>query len=123
MATELNLHFTRGDTYTIDADVFESDGITPLNLTNAVVTMTCKADRLCSDSDALFQISTVTGDIAITNPGTLGQFVVSIPGTATISLSPLQLRSVFDIVIEIAPAYRETVFHGHLELTENVTDL
>lgn len=56
----------RGDTPLWDLAVLDTDGA-PLNLTGYTIRMTAKSDLDDADVDAVFRLSTTTGEIVITN--------------------------------------------------------
>ena len=56
----------RGDTPIWDLAVLDTNG-DPFNLTGYTIRMTAKTDIDDTDADAVFQLSTTTGEIVITN--------------------------------------------------------
>lgn len=56
----------RGDTPVWDLAVLDTNG-DPFNLTGYTIRMTAKTDIDDTDADAVFQLSTTTGEIVITN--------------------------------------------------------
>ena len=116
----LEAPFFQGTTPTLTVTVTLADGVTPVNLSGAVIYLTCKSDP--SDSDpGLFQLSTTGGQIAILTQsgGTLGQFVVTFPGAATTSLRVL-LSYPYDVRVILSDNV-QTVLYGQLTLSQAIT--
>jgi hypothetical protein len=113
----LDLEFTQGTTYVLDCQYFL--GAAPLDLSTATIYMTGKADYGVPDASALFQISTTSGDIAITDAAQ-GKFVVTIPPSATAGLNGLQLRMVYNVMIDLSPN-RYPVVMGRIDLLRSST--
>ena len=112
--------FFQGTTPTLTVTVTQLDGVTPVNLTGAVIYLTCKADP--SDADpGLFQLSTTGGQIGISpqSGATVGQFVVTFPSVATAALSAL-LSYPYDCRV-ILGGNVQTILFGPLTLAQAIT--
>lgn len=134
----LNLKFVRGDLFALYVTYTTADG-TPIDITNATIYMTCKPALNMPDSSAIFAISTTSGDIVKTVPSA-GQFVVSVPSSATLNAQEQLFPAPYNIVVEVGPPYtsslglsgfsglsgqglyRVTVFSGEICLIPNVLE-
>ena len=133
----IDICYTRGDTYVLYG-TYAVDKV-PVNITGASIRMIVKTGQDVPDADALFTISTATGDILITD-ASAGQFVVTVPSSKTIGISAYLSRWFYNIILEIGSGvsgysgwlgysgfgglsgnglYRATIFKGRFELTSS----
>jgi hypothetical protein len=136
MSKRLDLCFPAGTTQYIPVS-FEVGCNNPTDISAAVITMTCKTDPYAPDANALWQISTTSGDILILD-GPAGSFAITIPATATAGLGGLLANSVYSLELEIGPTpsysgfsgfngysgkgkYRNVVIWGDIHLVPNST--
>jgi hypothetical protein len=119
--TPFNLAFVQGNTPSLTVTVTEADGVTLVDITDATIYLTCKADPGDTDDDALFQLSTTRGDIVIPDQsGVLkGQYIVTFPAAATEALSAL-LKYPYDSKVELG-GNLQTVIGGTIQLTQAIT--
>lgn len=83
------LEITRGDTTTLNVSCFQTDGVTPLNITGYTLWFTAK--YVVADADpGVFQKTTTAGGITITNAA---------GGIATVSLVPTDTSSLAGVVL------------------------
>lgn len=121
MPTEQDVElFFRGDTPIMDLAVTQEDGVTPYDLTNHTIWMTAKRNKDDADVDAIFQASTISGAITITNgPAGLAQIVP--PTTATSSLTADE-NLFYDVQVRNNAGTRtHTVTYGRLKVRRDVT--
>lgn len=88
----------KGDTYVIYCSYSTSNGA-PIDITGASIIMVAKTAVDVPDADSIFTISTTTGDITIPAP-TSGQFVVTIPVTATALVASSMFPCIFSIKVQ-----------------------
>lgn len=138
--TFLPLKFEKGNIFPL-ACTFEMNGI-PANITGFGVTMTCKTSPNVPDIDAIFQISSTSGDIILNAP-TIGQFVVTIPASATQFVAQSSFPAWYEILLTYGTEMsgyaailsqtgfttlsgkgqlRLTVFNGPLTVYQNVQE-
>lgn len=110
MAKRLDLEFPLGTTKNIDVQ-FDIGGVA-VDITYANIYLTAKSDPYVSDANALFQISTATGDIVITN-GPAGKFTCTIPDTATMGIGGLNMDMVYNVLLEIPPSTNWNGYSGY----------
>lgn len=119
-APQQQLSMPRGDTLVLDMQVTNARTRVPVDISAATVWMTAKYDINDADADALFQISTDTGDIALTTP-TNGEFQITIPHTATSGLTAETVVT-YDVQIKLAGSSRvHTLRQGPLTIFLDVT--
>lgn len=113
------LRMFRGDTPTFQLTVLNRD-LNPFDLTGYSIWFTAKRNLDDSDINALFQISTITGHIIVTDAvGGIAQIIP--PASATYSLTS-DAQVFFDIQIRNAGLTRTyTVARGHLSIVRDVT--
>jgi len=111
--------FFQGTTPTLTVTVTLADGVTPVNLTDAKIYLTCKNDPSQADP-GLFQLSTTGGGIVISDQSThTGQFVATFQSANTVSLSAL-LNYPYDVRVILAGNV-ETVLYGVLTVSPAIT--
>lgn len=112
---------TRGDTPLWTLTATQQDGVTPFDLAGYTIRMTAKRTYADTDADAVFQLSTDTGEIIITDAAA---------GTATIrplrsSTSGLTADAVLvwdvQIALDGAPDVTYTIATGTLRVAQDVT--
>lgn len=82
------------------------------NLTGKTIEMYLKPTSATADTDpSVFKLSTATGEIVITNPGTLGQAVASVPAADLVTAG-----SRFYRVDIIDAGKRRTALYGPLRV-------
>ena len=113
--------FFAGDTPSLTVDVTEPDGITPVNISQALIILTCKVNPDDSDANAVFTLSTDTGEIVISPQSgeTVGEFVVTFPSDATANLSTL-LPYLYSIRL-ILSGNVQTILFGAIKLKKAIT--
>jgi len=117
--TPFDLNFVQGNTPGLTVTVTLPDGVTKVDLTGAVIYLTAKEDPSEADP-GLFQLSTVSGDIDISDQETnLGEYVVTFPAAATANLSALK-EYFWDSKVELN-GILQTVIGGKLTLTQAIT--
>lgn len=96
------------------------DGV-PADITGATLTFTAKWTPRDSDASAVFQVGTapLTG-ITITAP-TTGEFLITIPDTATSSLPYNLSQMYYDLLLITTSGARKTLQYGILNVIPNVT--
>lgn len=91
------------------------------DITGATLTFTAKWTPQDSDASAVFQVGTtpLTG-ISITNPAA-GEFLITIPDTATSSLPYNTTLLAYDLLLVTPSGSRATINRGVLVVVPNVT--
>jgi len=107
---------TRGDTKQIGVSVTRNDS--PVDLTGATIWMSAK--RSYPDTVYVFQISTVTDDVEITDEEG-GLATVTIPPDATSGLSSQVNTLVYDIQVRESDGTITTVGSGTITVNPDVT--
>lgn len=110
-----NLRMTRGDTFKFTFQVFLNG--TEVDITGYTFTMTC---RYRVDEAVVFQLSTTTSGITITDP-TNGIAQVTVPPSATSTLPLDVLRFPYDIQMTDGSANITTVMRGTLRIDPDCT--
>jgi len=114
----LNFQMVRMDDYVFEATVI-LDSL-PVNLTDSTLIFTAKWSVKDLDSAAVFQLTSGTPQLTITN-ALLGQYRVDIPSSAT-SLVPLnKTELVYDIQMLTPVGKRKTIQRGILIVVPDVT--
>lgn len=114
-----NIAYTRGDTYRIDGQVLDGDGVTPVNISGATITLTYKLRYSDTNLNAIFSLSTAD-DITITS-APLGTYTAEIKPSKTKDLAQDSLSGVYDIQIVLSNTKTYTLESGTLTLTPDVT--
>lgn len=117
MSQEYDIAFIRGDTKKFTAQYVS--GSFPINLTGAKIVLTYKASYKDADP-GIFQISTQSGGIVITDP-TNGEFAVTIASSLTANLEAPNLSGVYDCEVLLADGTRKTLLFGTFILSLNAT--
>lgn len=121
MPTEQDIELVfRGDTPVLGLTVFQEDGVTPYDLTGHAIWMTAKRNKDDADLDAVFQVSTTSGAITITNAaGGVAQIVP--PTTATSGLTADE-KLFYDVQVRnLAGTRTHTTTYGRLTVRRDVT--
>ncbi len=119
MATvDTTLRVTHSEDRTYTAVISLNDAV--VNLSGASIYLTAKYNYQDADADAVFQLSTTSGDITITNAAA-GAISFTIPDTATSSLPYAELRLVYDLLVITAAGTRGYPMRGTLIISPNVS--
>ena len=92
----------------------------PIDISLAKLWMTAKRQYGDLDAAAVFQISTTSGDIVITD-GPNGLATIVVPASATASLPAQEIRLAYDIQIRMQNGIVQTIERGTLSITPDVT--
>lgn len=114
----LNLKMVRGDTYQFDATIM-LDGV-PVDLTGGTVRMTAKWAVSQADNAAVFQLSSATSGITITD-AVNGEISVTITPSNTSSLPAKKVELPYDIQFVDSTSNVFTVLYGTLTIVPDVT--
>ncbi len=113
----------RGDTFELDLVVTRQDPVTklyrPVNLAGAKLWITAKFNLEDTDDNAVFQASTTSGGIVITDAAA-GKASIAVPATATIALTADESRLFYDIQLDSAGRIY-TLERGTLIVNADVT--
>lgn len=118
MAIDTALRFTHAETYSFNVIVM-ANGVA-VNLTGASVFFTAKWKYNDTDADAVFQLSSPSGGIVLTNPAS-GALTVTIPSSATLTLPYYQIRLVYDLLVVELSGERHIPLRGMLVISPNVS--
>jgi hypothetical protein len=108
----------RGDTKVFDYAVVDEDGVA-VDLTGGKVWFSAKKKSTDTDANAVIAISSATAAVTIT-AGTGGTGVITIPSTATTSLTVPTLLY-YDLQAKTATGQIFTVADGELDVTLDIT--
>ncbi len=114
----LNIKMVRGDTYQFDATIVQNG--TPVDLTGGTVRMTAKWAVSNADSAAIFQLSSATSGITITD-ATAGEISVVIAHSLTTSMPSKKVELPYDIQYVDSEGNVFTVLYGTLTIVPDVT--
>ncbi len=113
-----NLKMIRGDTYIFElAVILNGEAV---DLTGGTLTMTAKWDIADSDANAVFQISTTSGDIVVTD-AVGGLATVTISHAKTVNLPSHVVNLVYDIQLLDVNTQYFTVLTGILSVYPDST--
>ena len=114
----LNIKMIRGDTYQFDSTILMNNE--PFDLTGCIVRMTAKWAVANTDGNAVFQLSTATSGVTITD-AEAGEISCVIPSTSTEDLPARIVELPYDIQVETAAGLIYTVLTGILTVSPDVT--
>lgn len=114
----LNIKMVRGDTFQFDA-VITRDSL-PVDLTDGTIRMTVKWSVADPDVDAVFQLSSATSGITITDAEE-GAYSVTIAHALTTSLPSKKVELPYDIQFVDVAGNVYTVLQGILTVVPDVT--
>lgn len=114
----LNLKMVRGDTYQFNATII-LDGV-PVDLTGGTVRMTAKWAVANADNAAVFQLSSATTGITVTD-AVNGKISVTIASDKTSSLPAKKVELPYDIQFVDSTSKVFTVLYGTLTIVPDVT--
>jgi hypothetical protein len=120
MSYTQNIVMDRGDEPTWPVVAYQSDGITPYDLTSAKLYFTAKESTAYGDSRAVFQKSSPSTGITVTD-ATAGEFTVTLASTDTNSLPPKKLRLEYDLQLITSGGTILTLTRGILIVRPDVT--
>lgn len=118
--SQTQLEMRRGDTPVFNLSVFDpDDNNAPIDITGATIWMTAKASK--DDADpGVFQISTTSGDITITD-GSGGRARIVVPANAT-SAFTADRTLFFDVQVKLLVSSRvHTPVEGTLVVKRDIT--
>ena len=120
MSYTQNLVMDRGDEPTWPVTVYEADGTTAFNLTSCKVYFTAKESTAYGDTRAVFQKSSPSSGITITD-ASAGELTVTLESTDTSSLPPKKMRLEYDLQVIEADGTILTMTRGILVVRPDVT--
>lgn len=120
MSYTQNLVMDRGDEPTWPVVAYAADGTTVYDLSGAVVYFTAKESTAFADARAVFQKSSPSSGITITD-ATAGELEITLSASDTNTLPPKKMRLEYDLQIVTAGGTVLTLTRGILVVRPDVT--
>lgn len=112
MTAQINLQLNERNDETVNLTLFMPDGVTPYNLTGAVVNFWIKPSAMSADTDVdVIQLSTTTSGVVVTN---------ATGGLATVTIPLVDMHTPvarFYRVDVVAGGQTKTAIYGLLQIT------
>lgn len=123
MATEQNIgpddHYFSGEDKRLPFVIYQSDGVTPQDITGWSLSWMVKAARTDADADALLTLTTDGAEITLTTPATgAGEVEVDESDIADMAAS----TRYFHELKRIDSGFKTVLIHGTLRLGQAVHD-